>query len=310
MVGASREIGVTGDPTDQVWHPPLYLFISSLHGTQPRDIYITPSAPLSYRPWPIRRKPPTWRSNKECCKLHDQKKWKDCIALCHHNLSDDSMPRFFVIKTLVLLTGAVDDWWRAEVREKLTLLLCDMCALLTHFETQEYRLAAENVFRKVQATQEASGAPPLSTDMEECMAELRQELDGMPEWQADDTPEHIANSPFTFAGTQVPPRPGSLNDLLQARRTKAEEEAREATDMEVEGVTEAGMRVDNGLVAEVPGEDRVDVDANVGGDEDRNRGDDNEYAPEDADGVKRSRRFVPGDVGVLGGSSLISIDTW
>jgi hypothetical protein len=54
---------------------------------------------------------------RECCKLHDQKKWKNCIALCHHNLSDDSMPRLLVIKTLVLLTGAVDDWWRAEVRE-------------------------------------------------------------------------------------------------------------------------------------------------------------------------------------------------
>ena len=53
----------------------------------------------------------------ESRKLHDQKKWKNCIALCHHNLSDDSMPRLLVIKTLVLLTGAVDDWWRAEVRE-------------------------------------------------------------------------------------------------------------------------------------------------------------------------------------------------
>lgn len=54
---------------------------------------------------------------EECCKLHDQKKWKDCIALCHHNLSDDSMPRFLQMKTLLLLTGAVDDWRRAEVRD-------------------------------------------------------------------------------------------------------------------------------------------------------------------------------------------------
>lgn len=53
----------------------------------------------------------------ECCKLYDQKEWKDCIALCHHNLWDDSRSRLLVIKTLVLLTGAVDDWWRAEVRE-------------------------------------------------------------------------------------------------------------------------------------------------------------------------------------------------
>lgn len=54
--------------------------------------------------------------HEECCKLHDQEKWEDCIALSHHNLSDHSMPRFFKIKTLLLLTGAVDDWWQAEVR--------------------------------------------------------------------------------------------------------------------------------------------------------------------------------------------------
>jgi hypothetical protein len=167
---------------------------------------------------------------------------------------------------------------------ELTLLLYDTCALLTHFETQEFRLAAENVFRQVRATQEASGAPHLSTDVEECMTELRQELDEMLEWQADDTPEHIVNSPLTFVGAQVPPRPGSLKDFLQARRTKAEEEAREAIDTEIAGVTEVGMKVDDGVHAEVPGEDMVDVDD--GGDEGSNKGDDNEFALEDADGVR------------------------
>jgi hypothetical protein len=167
---------------------------------------------------------------------------------------------------------------------ELTLLLYDTCALLTHFETQEFRLAAENVFRQVRATQEASGAPHLSTDVEECMTELRRELDEMLEWQADDTPEHIVNSPLTFVGAQVPPRPGSLKDFLQARRTKAEEEAREAIDTEIAGVTEVGMKVDDGVHAEVPGEDMVDVDD--GGDEGSNKGDDNEFALEDADGVR------------------------
>jgi hypothetical protein len=38
-------------------------------------------------------------------------------VLCHHDLSDDSMPRLLVMKTLVLHTGAVDDWFQAEVRE-------------------------------------------------------------------------------------------------------------------------------------------------------------------------------------------------
>jgi hypothetical protein len=46
-----------------------------------------------------------------------KKKRKDCIVLCHHDLSDDSMPRLLVMKTLVLHTGAVDDWFQAEVRE-------------------------------------------------------------------------------------------------------------------------------------------------------------------------------------------------
>jgi hypothetical protein len=58
--------------------------------------------------------------------------------------------------------------------------------------------------------------------MEECMIDTRQELDEMLEWQADDTPEHIVTGPLIVA--QVPPRPGSLKDFLQARRTKAEEE--------------------------------------------------------------------------------------
>lgn len=131
---------------------------------------------------------------------------------------------------------------------------------------------------------EASGAPPLSTDVEECMTELRQELDEMLEWQADDTPEHIVNSPLTFVGAQVPSRPGSLKDFLQARRTKAEEEAREAIDTEIEGVTQVGMKVDDGVHAEVPGEDMVDVDD--GGDEGSNKSDDNEFALENADGVR------------------------
>jgi hypothetical protein len=116
------------------------------------------------------------------------------------------------------------------------------------------------------------------------MTELRRELDEMLEWQADDTPEHIVNSPLTFVGAQVPSRPGSLKDFLQARRTKAEEEAREAMDMEIEGVTEVGMKVDDGVHAEVPGEHMVDVDD--GGDEDSNKGDDNEFALEDADGIR------------------------
>lgn len=167
---------------------------------------------------------------------------------------------------------------------ELTLLLYDMCALLTHFETQEYWLAAENVFRRVRATQEASSAPPLSTDVEECMTELRQELDEMLEWQADDTPEHTVNSPLTFVGAQVPPRPGSFKDFLQAHRTKAEEEARAAIDTDIEGATEVGMKVDDGVHAEVPGEDMVDVDD--GGDEGSNKGDDNEFALEDAGGVR------------------------
>jgi hypothetical protein len=127
--------------------------------------------------------------------------------------------------------------------------------------------------------------------MEECMIDIRQELDEMLEWQADDTPEHIVTGPLI--GAQVPPIPGSLKDFLQARRTKAAEEAREAMDMEMEGVTEAEMKVDDGVDAEVPSEDLVvDVDAVVndidGGDEGRMKGDNKEHVLEDADGVREA----------------------
>jgi hypothetical protein len=68
---------------------------------------------------------------------------------------------------------------------------------------------------------------------------------------------------------------------LQTRRTKAEEEARETV-----------MEVDNGMNAEVPGEDMVDVDADDGGDEGRNKGDDNEYALEDLGGVEDVEHLI------------------
>lgn len=120
-------------------------------------------------------------------------------------------------------------------------------ALYSHNLKEDYRLTAERIFQKVQKMQ--SEAASLSTDEKEGMFELRQDLYDILEWQADDTPEHILNSHFTFVGAVVPPRLGSLKDFLLARRMKAEEEAASsATDMDmegvVEGVAEAGTKAD------------------------------------------------------------------
>jgi hypothetical protein len=64
-------------------------------------------------------------------------------------------------------------------------------------------------------------------------------------------------------------------------------------DIEMEGVAEMGMKVDDGVDADVPSEDLVvDVDAVVndidGGDEGRMKGDNKEHVLEDADGVREA----------------------
>jgi hypothetical protein len=152
-----------------------------------------------------------------------------------------------------------------------------------------------------------SEAASLSTDEKEGMIELRQELDAMLEWQADDTPEHILNSPLTFVGAAVPPRPGSLKDFLLARRTKAEEEAAatSATDMDmegvVEGVAEAGTKAEIDESAEARGE----VEGMDGGHEDE----DSEYPLEDTEAVREAEREVFGeDVNIIGMIRDLTVD--
>ena len=149
--------------------------------------------------------------------------------------------------------------------------------------------------------QERSDAPPLSVDEEECMIDLRLELDEMLEWQADDTPERIANGPLT--GAEVPPRQGSLKDFLYARRTKAEEEARKAVEMDTEDVTEEAVMEKAGIGgnAEVPHE----VEDMDGGYEDE----DNEYPLKDADAVRQADEEVSGgDVNIIEGIHRLAID--
>jgi hypothetical protein len=51
----------------------------------------------------------------ECHSLYEQEKWAECFNLGAHNLSDQSTPRYLQIKTLILLVGAADDWYTAEV---------------------------------------------------------------------------------------------------------------------------------------------------------------------------------------------------
>jgi len=52
----------------------------------------------------------------ECEELYMQEKYTECTKLALYSLTDSSMPRYFVIKTLLLLVGAEnDDWHKAEV---------------------------------------------------------------------------------------------------------------------------------------------------------------------------------------------------
>jgi hypothetical protein len=52
----------------------------------------------------------------ECKELYKQAKYTECIKLCLHNMGDPTMPRFFQIKTLLLLVSAEDDdWEKTEV---------------------------------------------------------------------------------------------------------------------------------------------------------------------------------------------------
>lgn len=142
------------------------------------------------------------------------------------------------------------------------------------------------------------------------MIDLRLELDEMLEWQADDTPARIANGPLIDA--EVPPKQGSLKDFLYARRTKSEEKAREAMEMDTEGVTEGVMDADAvmeavmeeagiGGNAEVPHE----VEDMDGGYEDE----DNEYPLKDADAVRQADEEVSGgDVNITEGIHRLAID--
>jgi hypothetical protein len=59
---------------------------------------------------------PYFKRFHECEELCTQEKYTECTKLALDNLKDYTMPRYFLIKTLLLLVGAEnDDWHKAEV---------------------------------------------------------------------------------------------------------------------------------------------------------------------------------------------------
>jgi hypothetical protein len=139
----------------------------------------------------------------ECEELYMQERYTECTKLATGNLTDHTMPRYFLVKTLSLLVGAEnDDWHKAEV--------CHYRLLATNLlqsakrDTQTYRLRAERMYR---VTKQHLSKPPTSAE-EMSMQELRKWLDNTLEYQANDAP------PMSLKSAQYPAREGWLLDLL------------------------------------------------------------------------------------------------
>jgi hypothetical protein len=48
---------------------------------------------------------------QQCVALLKRDRLAECIELCHQNISDPNITRYFHIKTLFLLSGAHDENW-------------------------------------------------------------------------------------------------------------------------------------------------------------------------------------------------------
>ncbi|KAF2278159.1 uncharacterized protein EI97DRAFT_431430 [Westerdykella ornata] len=86
--------------------------------------------------------------------LFDQEEYEKCIAEVRKNLSDQSLPPYYVIKNCMLIACAQDDWSEGEA----------------------WRLAAENAFRRcVESSVRRNDNEAL-----EILGKLRNELDKLP----------------------------------------------------------------------------------------------------------------------------------
>ncbi|GAB7325243.1 hypothetical protein MBLNU13_g09308t2 [Cladosporium sp. NU13] len=99
------------------------------------------------------------------------------------------MPRYYLIKTLLLLVGAENDSWG---------------------KAEKHRVRAE---REYAATKKLLHKPPTSAE-EASMQELRGGLDKMLEYQANDAP------PVSFKYAHYPAREGILMDYLYEREVR------------------------------------------------------------------------------------------
>ncbi|GAB7325351.1 hypothetical protein MBLNU13_g09393t1 [Cladosporium sp. NU13] len=147
-----------------------------------------------------------FKQYNECEELYTQEKYTECTKLALYNLTDSTMPRYFLIKTLLLLVGAEnDDWHKAEA----------------------YRVRAEKEYR---ATKQHLSKPPTSAE-ETSMQELRKWLDDTLEYQANDAP------PMSLEYAHYPAREGWLMDLLYEREVRKDIDEAESNEA-IEEVTE------------------------------------------------------------------------
>ena len=58
---------------------------------------------------------------EECYALYQEEKFTECIKAAKFNLSDPTVPRYIVIKTLILIANAEDDWEAAEVGQNVSI---------------------------------------------------------------------------------------------------------------------------------------------------------------------------------------------
>jgi hypothetical protein len=58
---------------------------------------------------------------EECYTLYQQEKFTECIAAAKFNMTDPTLPPYILMKTLILIANAEDDWEAAEVSSNILI---------------------------------------------------------------------------------------------------------------------------------------------------------------------------------------------
>ncbi|KAK3625670.1 hypothetical protein LTR56_020282 [Elasticomyces elasticus] len=83
----------------------------------------------------------------EAVQLYNDHKYDECITLARYNLTDPTLPRYYHIKTLLLIVNAEEDWYPAERCRREAEDVYSMAQRLTTPE-DEPALAALRTLRK------------------------------------------------------------------------------------------------------------------------------------------------------------------